>query len=252
LAAARCDPTKRLAPLPPACRPQDATDAYKIQNTLHGLLKPRFGSRIGYKIGCTTPIMQEYLGIDQPCAGIVRAGTLVQHGDQSAIADLHAPGVECEIAVRLGRDLAAREAPYGQNEVAGAVESIMAGIEIVDNRYVDLFGMGGWSLTADDFVNAGAVLGPPVAPNRLGELGGIKGALEIDGKQVGHGHGWDVLGHPMAALAWLANTLPNQGRMLKAGDLVLLGSVVQTAWLAGPCRVTVRFEELGEASATFV
>lgn len=251
-AAARLNPTQRLQPLPLEIRPQGPLDAYKIQNRLHDFLEPRFGPVIGYKIGCTTPVMQQYLSIDQPCAGIVRAGTVVERGGEFACADLYAPGVECEIAVRLGRNLAARETPYDQGEVAQAVESIMAGIEVVDNRYRDLFSMGVWSLTADDFVNAGASIGSPVAPNQLGEISCVRGALEIDGKEVGQGHGRDILGHPMAALAWLANTLPGHGRMLKAGDLVLLGSVVQTVWLDGPCRVTVEFEGLGEASATFI
>jgi 2-oxo-3-hexenedioate decarboxylase/2-keto-4-pentenoate hydratase len=128
----------------------------------------------------------------------------------------------------------------------------MAAIEVVDNRYLDLWNMGIWSLVADDFVNAGAVLGPPIALERLADLGTVVGSLSADGLEVGRGHGRDVLGHPLAALAWLTNTLPDHGRTLKNGDVVLLGSVVQVAWLDGPGRISAAFDRLGAADVTFV
>ena len=252
LAAARRNPSELLERLPDSCRPESAADAYAVQCELHERLVSDFGRQVGYKIGCTTRVMQGYLQIDEPCAGTLRAITVAQGTGEFRCADLHAPGVECEIAVRLGADLPMAGSAYRQEDVAAAVEEAMAAIEVVDNRYRDLWGMGAWSLAADDFVNAGAVLGPPVGPRVHGDLGAIAGTLSLDGRVVGRGHGRDILGHPMAALAWLANTLPAHGRSLKAGDVVLLGSVVQTAWLQGPCRVTVTFDTLGTADATFV
>jgi len=252
LAAARRDPAVRLEPLPRTCRPESAADAYAVQYRLHERLVAEFGPQVGYKIGCTTPVMQDYLGIDEPCAGTVRARTVARGTGEFRCADLRAPGVECEIAVRLGGDLPRRESPYGQEDMAAAVDAVMAAIEVVDNRYRDLWSMGAWSLAADDFVNAGAVLGPPVALELPGDLGATLGTLSVDGREVGRGHGRDILGHPLAALAWLANTLPGHGRALQAGDVVLLGSVVQTAWLEGPCHVTAAFDGLGAAEAIFV
>jgi 2-keto-4-pentenoate hydratase len=252
LAAARRDPAAYIEPLPRNCRPNSASDAYSVQYRLHECLLPDYGPLVGYKIGCTTPVMQSHLSIGEPCAGTLRASTVVQGPAELRFADFHAPGVECELAVRMGSDLPKRERPYGQEDAAAAVDAVMAAIEVVDNRYRDLWNMGIWSLVADDFVNAGAVLGPPVALERLGDLGTVVGSLSVDGREVGRGHGRDVLGHPLAALAWLTNTLPDHGRTLKRGDVVLLGSVVQVAWLDGPGRISAAFDRLGAADATFV
>ena len=58
-----------------------------------------------HKIGCTTAVMQRYLGMDHPCSGAIFSQT-VRVGDGSyANAALYRPGVECEIAVRLGSDI---------------------------------------------------------------------------------------------------------------------------------------------------
>jgi 2-keto-4-pentenoate hydratase len=43
---------------------------------------------------------------------------------------------------------------------------------------------------------------------------------------VGEGYGRDVLGHPLEALAWLANRLLASGRVLRRGHIVLTGSLV--------------------------
>ena len=49
--------------------PADEAAGYRIQRAVHDLLLPQAGSLVGYKIGCTSPVMQHYLGIPHPCAG---------------------------------------------------------------------------------------------------------------------------------------------------------------------------------------
>lgn len=250
-AAARRDLSIQLQPLPVECRPESAEAAYDVQIRLHECLQADFGPKVGYKIGCTTQTMQNHLGIDEPCFGHLREREVADSGVKNRFADFHAPGVECEIAVRVGSDLPGLDRPYTREEAAVTVDSMMAAIEIVDNRYQDLFSMGAWSLAADDFVSAGGVLGRPVTPDRIGDLEAMAGVLSVDGVEIARGLGRDVLGHPFAALQWLANALPPQGLELKAGDVVLMGSVVQVVWLDGPGAVTVVFEGLGAVEATF-
>ena len=60
-----------------------------------------------------------------------------------------------------------------------------------------------------------------------------------------------MLGHPLAALAWLANLRAAHGKPLRAGTFVLLGSVVETRWLERGDRVEIAIEDLGTASARF-
>src|SRR5690606_28934818 len=104
IARARLSGT-RLAPLHPFLRPVDEAAAYAVQAAVHRRLAATMGARVGYKIGCTTPVMQAYLGIPSPCSAGVLAGGVHAGGAVLPFADYIRIGIECEIAVRLGRDL---------------------------------------------------------------------------------------------------------------------------------------------------
>jgi 2-oxo-3-hexenedioate decarboxylase/2-keto-4-pentenoate hydratase len=118
LARARLDRT-RLDRLPDDCRPPDLAAAYAVQDALHARLTAAgCGAISGHKIGCTTPVMQQFLGIDHPCAGGVFAPSVRHERGSFRLGDFLRVGVECEIAVRLANDLPASGAPYRRARVA--------------------------------------------------------------------------------------------------------------------------------------
>jgi 2-keto-4-pentenoate hydratase len=243
---------QRFAGLPETCRPPDEVAAYAVQDALHRQLSTAgCGPLAGHKIGCTTAVMQRFLNIDNPCAGGVFAPTVQhQHGTFRHDQFLHV-GVECEIAVRLARDLPAAAAPYDRASVAAAIGACMAAIEVVDDRYEDYRSLDTPTLIADDFFNAACVLGAPVESWHELDLTGVAGRMRINGGEVGTGRGGDILGHPLNALAWLANALAGRGRALAAGESVLLGSVVETKWVEAGDLVEIEIEGLGQASCHF-
>ena len=153
--------------------------------------------------------------------------------------------------MRLGRALPAEAAPFRRADVAAAVASCMAAIEIVDDRYDDFRALDAASLVADDFFSAGATIGAPVSTWRGLDLAALRGAMTINDDEVGAGVGADVMGHPFEALAWLANHAAATGRPLVEGDVVLTGSIVETRWVGPGDRVRIEIEGLGEASVTF-
>ena len=116
------------------------------------------GAIVGHKIGCTTPVMQAFLGIHAPCSGEVFASTVAHERARLRAKDYRRLGVECEIAVELARDITPDEAPFTRETIANAVGAVMAGIEIVDDRYADYRSFGVPSLIGDNFFNAGCVL----------------------------------------------------------------------------------------------
>jgi 2-oxo-3-hexenedioate decarboxylase/2-keto-4-pentenoate hydratase len=245
-----------LAALPVACRPRDEAAAYAVQARLHGLQETAgLGARVGWKIGCTTPVMQSYMGIDHPCAGGIFAGSLTQQSGRYDFNGFCRVGVECEIVVRLGAGLPAAGAPYSRATVAGAVAACMAGIEVVDDRFRDFRNVDVWTMAAGDFFNAGCVLGAPVQGFPALELDALTGRMTVNGAEAGQGRGRDILGHPLEALAWLANLKAREGAIsgegLGAGEIVMLGSVVETKWLARGDVVEVEIESLGAARAVF-
>lgn len=249
LAEARQRPT-RMEGLPASLQPADEAAAYAVQTALHERLTAAGGGAVvGHKIGCTTAVMQAYLKISSPCAGGVFAPTVAWRAATLSHARYVRMGVECELAVRLGRDLPARGGPYRRDTVASAVDAVMAAIEIVDDRWVDYHRVDTPTLIADDFFGAGCVLGEPVSAWRRLDLQGLGGTMTISGELAGHGRGADILGHPFEALAWLANRMLGRGSALRAGEFVLLGSLVATRWLARGDTVSVEIDGLGGASA---
>ena len=126
--------------LPDGYRPADVAEAYQVQEQLHELLdEAGYGKRVGYKIGCTTEVMQKFLGIHSPCAGAIY-NTAINYIAVSAQFDNFAhPGVECEIAAFIGSDLtpAADGSPFTRASVAPAAQALFGAIEIVDDRWTD-------------------------------------------------------------------------------------------------------------------
>src|SRR6266852_2795412 len=250
IAAAR----RKRTPLPPLsgdAAPQSEAEGYRIQDAVHDLLAADLGALVGYKIGCTSPVMQQYLDIPHPCGGGVFARGVFDNGASLSTKDFVRVGVECEIAVRLGRDLAASEEPFTAEWVAEAIEAYLPAIEIVDDRYVDWKTLGAPTLVADDFFAAGCVLGKAVARLAAPDLLAVVGRALINGVEVGQGTGADVLGHPHNALAWLANHLAAEGRSLRAGQIVLTGSLVKTVWLNAGDKVVMELSGLGKVSVAF-
>ena len=231
--------------------PRDETEGYRIQDAVHAIMAGDVGPLVGYKIGCTSQVMQRYLGIPHPCGGGVFArgvhasGISLRHGDYVRV------GVECEIAVRFSRDLAPSGAPFTADSIAGAIDAYHPAIEIVDDRYADWRTIGAPTLVADDFFAAGCVLGKPVSRAAAPDLLSVVGRAMINDVEVGQGTGADVLGHPHAALAWLANHLAAQRKSLRAGQIVLTGSLVQTVWLKAGDKVVMEMSGLGNVAATF-
>lgn len=202
----------------------------------------------GFKIGATGRRMQAYLGVDGPIAGFMRDAD-VHHGHaELPYADAFNPGVECEVAVRLAHDL-----PPGActlEQAYAAVGEFFAGIEIVENRYGDLKALGTPTLVGDQMYHRAAVigdghgLGHGLDWRRL-EVGALSGRISVDTGGGDEGVTSDLLGHPLNGLAWLAgSSVAAAFGGLKAGQIVMLGSVTPPIWLDGPAAVTVAFPPL--------
>ena len=247
LAQARLART-RMSGLPPELRPVDVAAGYRVQDALHAALAGAgLGGLAGHKIGCTTPVMQRYLKIDHPCAGGVLAARTYRESARLRHGAFVRVGIECEIALLLGRDLPARERPYTPAEVTPAVEGCAAGIEIVDDRWADYRAVDTPTLIADDFFNAACVLGAPRRFDPALDLAAVRGAMSVNGREVGRGTGADALGSPLNALAWLASARGG----LQAGAFVFTGSIVQTHWAARGDVCGVEVEGFGGARVSF-
>jgi 2-keto-4-pentenoate hydratase len=121
--------------LPAELYPADLEEAYAIRRAFQEIEQATGrGAIAGYKIGLTTPVMQKLCGINEPCYGAIFAGGVHQSRAVLSSSEYCRLGVETEIALRLGDDL-----PAGSNpaQVAAAVESAMAAIELIEDLRYD-------------------------------------------------------------------------------------------------------------------
>lgn len=235
--------------IPAEMQPGTLEEGYAVQEVARPLIAARGrGAPVGWKIGSTSPPMQAALGIPFPCAGTLYAGTV--HRGHAVIdrGDYSKPGLECEIAVRLGADLPAAAGGHTRASVLRAVAAVMTSIEIVEWRFVDFKGAGVPSLVADDFFSSGCVLGPEQPPEALAGEADIPGRFTVDGAVVCGGSARDILGHPLNSLAWLADHRAALGLPLRAGEIITLGSIVAALRLERSCLVEASFDGLGAAT----
>jgi 2-keto-4-pentenoate hydratase len=240
---------RRYEPTPDTLAPRTVDEAYAVQEALNTLLAGKLGPLAGYKIGLTTAVMQQMVGLNEPIAGAIFANTVQQAPGTLRSTEYIHLGIDSEIAFQLGVDLPADRAPFSRASVADAVAAAMVGFELFDDRLADFSKRSALalSLTADNVGNAGMVLGPPVSDWRKLDLAAAHGQLVINGKLMGEGHGCDVMGHPLEALVWLANMLAKRGTSLTRGMVVMTGTLVALTFLKPGDSAGWSVDGLGEA-----
>ena len=239
-----------LLPLSDRASDIDIEDAYRI--SLRFLeRRTQEGERvIGKKIGVTSKPVQDMLGVHQPDFGFLTDRMQVKNGDVVSIAGsgLIQPRAEGEIAFVLKKDL---QGP-GVTEamVLEATESVMPCFEIVDSRIRD------WKIRIQDTVADNASCGvfvvgdDRVSPHAL-DLAAVKMEITRNGKPVASGLGSAVQGHPLTAVAWLANTLGRYGIPFLKGEIILSGSLAPLLPAAPGDRFHMTLAGIGTASIGF-
>jgi len=223
-------------------------DAYRIQQRMIGH-RLQAGERvIGKKIGVTSRAVQEMLDVYQPDFGWLLSGMLVDDGTAIALDTLIQPRAEGEIAFLLKRDLQGPGVTAA--DVLAATEGVIACFEIVDSRIRD------WKIRIQDTVADNAscgliVLGDRIVDPHKVDLALCGMVLEKNGEIECTGAGAAALGHPLNCVAWLANTLGRLGIGLKAGEIILSGSLGKLVPVARGDQLRVTIGGIGAASVRF-
>jgi 2-keto-4-pentenoate hydratase len=238
---------ERFVPLPGELAPKTTEDAYAIQDDFVALRSDKLGAIAGYKIALSSKEMQRFVGVNEPQAGVMLESTLHRTPARVRAADYVHLIIEFEIAVRIAADLPAADAPYTRAHVAECVGAVMPAIEIADDRNADYAQLARHplELIADNGWNEGAVLGVPVEDWRSIDLGAVRGVATINGAVVGEGVGAAALGHPLDAVAWIANHLAAHGRGLVYRDVVITGSIITTKFVQPGDLVRFEVDQLG-------
>lgn len=225
----------------------DVSAAYQVQTALITRRLAAGGTRVGRKIGLTSPVVQKQLGVGQPDFGTLLDDMAIANGGIAPMSRLIQPKVEGEIAFWLRADLDAR---IDQDTVRAAIGGASAAIEIVDSRISE------WDISIADTVADNASSGLFVVSDTVIPLADFEPAnatmtLELNGAITSSGDGRACLGDPLNALEWLARTASGYGAPLRAGEVVLSGALGPMVTVEAGDQVRVEISDLGAVAVTF-
>jgi 2-keto-4-pentenoate hydratase len=226
--------------LPAALIPTTAAEAYAVQDQVTSAL----GALAGWKVGAASPSATPNCA--PLLADLVAASPARWPADQFRLR-----GVEGELAFRFGAALKPRAAPYGEDEIWAAVESLHPAIEVVESRFAAFPALDPLALLADHQSNGAFCHGAAAEDWREIDFLSQPARLLIDGKEVASARGGNAAGHPRRLLAWLANHRAREGRGIAAGDIVTTGSHTGLVFAAPGATVTAEFRGIGSAALSF-
>ena len=245
-----------LAPIDPLTETYpaiDVVDAYEIQ-LINIRRKIAGGARVrGHKVGLSSPVMQQMMGVDEPDYGHLLDAMVVGQDAPIPASRYCYPRIEVEIGYVLGSALPGADCT--EADVLAATEYIVPSLELIDSRVRD------WRIKladtiADNASSAGVILGkarraPAELASKGVDLADIEAVLYSGDNEVARGNTSAVLGNPTASVAWLARKVADFGVKLEAGHLILPGSCTRAIDARPGTRFRAEFAGLGTVTALF-
>lgn len=205
---------------------------------------------IGKKIGLTSKAVQSMLKVGQPDFGYLTNSMVFSQGEEMPISErLMQPKAEGEIAFILKKDLLG---PGLTNaDILAATDCVIPCFEVVDSRVEN------WEIKIQDTIADNAscglfVLGDRAVDPRKIDLATCGMVVEKNGSIISTGAGAAALGSPVNCVTWLANTLGQFGIPLKAGEIILSGSLVPLEPVQAGDFMSVSIGGIGSASVRFI
>ena len=227
--------------------PISDSEAYDIQKEFMLLRAQDSGGYSGYKIAYTTKVMQERVGASEPVFGRILSDSVHQSPASLKAKNYVNLAVECEVAVKMGSNLEVKDEGLDRDSIFEAIEYLQLAFELVDIRQ-SLAENSLIQSIATNIHGAGVVLGEPIRNWRELDIPSATCELKLDGTSVGTGCASDVNGHPAEPMVWIANALLSRKRHLRAGDLVITGSMIPPTFLQAGTSALLEMDNLGSVS----
>lgn len=220
----------------------DGDGAFKVQE-INSEYAVKNGDRlVGYKLGNIAKVMQAAFGLDHPDYGFLHASSFHYEGTSIARNKFIKPFVELEPAFVLRSPLKGPNVTVA--DVINAIDYAIPAIEIIDSRVKN------WAIDLPDTLSDNGSTGAVIlggTPRKLTDLtlNNTRGFLKFNGEEVMSGNTKNVLGNPLAAVAWLANRLSEYGVEFKAGQVIMPGSCLEAVPMEKPGHWSCTFEGWG-------
>jgi 2-keto-4-pentenoate hydratase len=228
-----------LASLPASAELRSDADAYAIQDQQIAAL----GAVAGWKVGASAP------DAEPNCAPL--PASLVMRSPQTFVPmrfPLHL--VEAEIAFTIGRDLPRRASAYTIDDVARAIASVHAAIEILGSRFIDWRAQPPLARLADFQTNGALVVGEGRATDTRVDQRRLAVRVDVAEAPALQITGGNAAGDVFRLLAWLANHATARRGGLRAGEIVTTGSCIGAYAVPPGSRVRATFDGLAPVEVT--
>lgn len=226
--------------------------AYEVQLRALGKELAEGKRLIGWKMGGTK--MADPSMAPDPSFAYMLASDSIMNG-QTLDPGKYVDGlvqVEAEVAFVMGKDLRGPEVTM--EELRDAIGEVAGAIELISVRLAP--SADGTEPTIDHMI-AGRLshAGVTLTEKRLAldEVDVVTevGTAIVGGEEVTSGAGAQIMGTtPLDAMLWIANELPKHGHYLRAGDIVVTGSLYDNPTIKSGQSATVRFTSLGELTVS--
>jgi 2-oxo-hept-3-ene-1,7-dioate hydratase len=228
-------------------------DAYAIQSAQMAR-KLAAGRRvIGWKIGLTSKVMQEALGIDTPDSGVIYDDMDFANGSTVPARRFIQPRVETEIAFVMRAPLSGA---VTRADVLAATDFVAPAIEILDTRILRVDPVTKqprriFDTVSDNAANGGIVLGPQRHAPEAFDLRWVGAIVRKNDEVVATGLGAAVLDDPVMGIVWLARRMGQYGQRIEAGQVVLAGSFIAPIECPPGTVIAADYGPFGHVSVSF-
>ena len=198
---------------------------------------------LGWKLGMGVPAAMAKLGTDAPLVGYLLAPARVEDGGTVSLDGWGTAKLEPEIAVHMGADLAAGAS---RADAEAAIAGLGAAIELVD---LDPSADDPEAILAADIFQRHVLLGP--VTEGATAAGTSARALKNGDEAAATADATEATGDPVDLVRHDADVVGEAGETVRAGEVVICGSVVPALDVAPGDTVEVQLDPLGSLTVSF-
>jgi len=201
---------------------------------------------LGWKVGFGAPAAMEKLGITTPLVGFLTGQALIRPATTLSITDWKKPVAEPEIAVYLGKDL---PGGAGRETVKAAIAGLGPAIELAD---VDCPPDNVEDILSGNIYQRNLILGPRDASRAGCVLDGLLGRVLRNGTEVAStADPQATTGELVDIVRHVADLLAAFGERLRAGQIIITGSIVPPLWVEAGEEIAFQLDPIGAVSVRF-
>jgi 2-keto-4-pentenoate hydratase len=207
----------------------------------------------GWKIGAASEEVRRAEGLPSPSPGVIYSDTIFPSGSLLP-ADLFVNfrNCECEFAFQLSLDFPPRRQPYTEADARAGIDSLFPALELGDCVFTDWYGASGYfGSCLDNGGGAALVAGGKVRDWQGTDFSRAGMDVYLNGSYIKSGTARAAMGHPVTSLTWMLNWAGEQGRTIRAGDIVSTGTCTGHLFAAPGDTLSADFGPLGVVEARF-